>query len=571
MTNIISAKNEYRRWKEAIKPGDELYDTVLSFPEEDIPVYFSSRIDFGTAGLRGIMTAGTNAMNVYTVVQATRGLADRITEVSPVDNAVVIACDSRINSELFTKAAAVALAEKGISVLIFDGPRPTPELSFSVRHYGDQYKGKVFGINITASHNTKEYNGYKAYAPDGAQLSPEQADAVSAAISKIDVLEPLHGNFDEYVKNGFIKIIGADTDEEYISRVLGESVDREIIANSELSVVYTPLHGAGYSIVPEVLRRAGLKNLYTVSEQMVLDGSFPTVKSPNPENKETFELGTALAREKNADIIVATDPDADRIGIAVKVGDEYKTLTGNRVGALLLEYIIGAYKRSGGVPEGAFAVKSIVSTPLADKICNAGGVNMYNVLTGFKFIGEVIEKQEKEGNRGFVLGFEESYGYLKGSYARDKDSVVAALLICEMAAYRKSVASNLAAASDELDEKYGFFREVVRSVNLGVADGEARKNAIMSGLRSDPPAEIGGIKVASVRDYLEPVPEGMDAVPLPLSDVLYYSLEGGGAVVVRPSGTEPKVKFYCMVSGSNAEEAEDLVKRCCDDMDGRLS
>ena len=567
----VNAENEYRRWKETIKPGDELYDTLADFPESDIPVYFSSRIDFGTAGLRGIMTAGINAMNVYTVVQATRGLADIILDGACEDNAVVIACDSRINCELFTKSAATALAEKGISVLIFDGPRPTPELSFSVRHYGSSYKGKVFGINITASHNTKEYNGYKAYAPDGAQLSPEQASRVSHAISKIDVLEPLHGSFDEYVKSGIIKIIGSETDEEYMKCVLGESVDREIIANSDLSVVYTPLHGAGYSIVPEVLRRAGLKNLYTVPQQMVLDGSFPTVKSPNPENKEAFELGIALAREKNADIIVATDPDADRIGIAVKVGDEYRTLTGNRVGALLLEYIIGAYSRSGGVLPGAYAVKSIVSTPLADKICQSGGVQMYNVLTGFKFIGEVIEKKEKEGNHGFVLGFEESYGYLKGSYARDKDSVVAALLICEMAAYRKSVESTLAAASDELDEKYGFFREIVRSVNLGIANGEARKTAIMGGLRECPPTEIGGIKVVGVRDYLEPVAEGTDAVPLPLSDVLYYSLEGGGAVVVRPSGTEPKVKFYCMVSANDAEQAEIAVNRCCDDMSARLN
>lgn len=566
----INVTGEVNRWKEALKNLPQLGGQLDAMTEEEINTYFSTRIDFGTAGLRGVMTAGTNAMNIFTVTQATRGFSEYIISQSKSDNAVVIACDSRINSEAFSRAAAVALAEKGITALIFDALRPTPELSFAIRYFKDKFKGMVAGINITASHNPKEYNGYKAYGPDGAQLSPEAASAVSAEIGKADVLEPLHGDFDNFVKTGLITVIGKEVDEAYMARVLGETVDKDAFAQSDLSVVYTPLHGAGHALVPEVLKRAGLKKLTTVDEQMVLDGSFPTVKSPNPENKEAFEIGKKYALENNADLIVATDPDADRVGVAVRRGDEFVTLTGNRVGAMLLEYIIGAYQRAGGVPDEAYAVKSIVSTPLADRVCEAGGVKMFGVLTGFKFIGEVIEKHENEHRGTFLLGFEESYGYLKGTHARDKDSVVASLLICEMAAHYKTVGMSLLDVSGELDRKYGCYRELVYSANLGLIDGEAKKLKIMNGLRADPPKEIGGIEVAAVRDYKEKAKPGQDLVPLPPSDVLYYTLSDGGAVVVRPSGTEPKVKLYCMVSGKTPEEAEEKAAKCRDCMKAKM-
>ncbi|MDD6800245.1 MAG: phospho-sugar mutase [Firmicutes bacterium] len=567
-------QTEFKRWKEALSCKDPLYAELSGMSEEDIVLYFSSKLEFGTAGLRGIMTAGTNAINVPVVVQATRGFAANILAESksadPGDNAVVIAYDSRNNSELFSKSAAVALADMGIKSLIFDSPRPTPELSFAIRYHSAEFKGTVAGINITASHNPKEYNGYKAYGPDGAQISPETARGVSALIEKYDVLTPLDGSYDKYTASGMIRVIGKDTDEAYMKRVLAEAIDKKALAESGLSVVYTPLHGAGHKLVPEVLARAGLKTLTAVPEQMILDGSFPTVKSPNPENKEAFVLGTELAERINADIIVATDPDADRVGVAVRTNDGFKTLTGNRVGALLLEYIISAYKRSGGIPEGAYAVKSIVSTPLADKICESSGVKMYNVLTGFKFIGEVVEKHEKAGSGTFILGFEESYGYLKGTYARDKDAVVASMLICEMAAHYKTQNMTLADASDALDKKYGCFRELVYSANLGLAGGEEKKKSIMSALRSDPPKTIGGVRVENVRDYLTPFePEG-DNIPLPSADVLFYSLEGGGAVIVRPSGTEPKVKMYCMVSAETPEAAETKAAACRDDMKSRM-
>ena len=419
------------------------------------------------------------------------------------------------------------------------------------------------GINITASHNPKQYNGYKAYWEDGAQLPPEHADVVSATMQKLDIFEDVKlADFDEALAAGKIVMLGRDMDEKYLACVQAQAVNPEAVkaVADELKIVYSPLHGTGYRLVPEILRRCGHKNVFTVDEQMVISGDFPTVAKPNPEYKEVFDIGMKIADEVGSDLVVATDPDADRVGVVTRTPDgSFTTITGNQMGALLMDYILTAYEETGTMPEIPFAVKTIVTTELAAKICEAHGVKMHNVLTGFKFIGEVIKDYEKKGYGTFVLGFEESYGYLKGTYARDKDAVVAAMLICEMTAYYKAKGMTLSDALDALYARYGYCYEANVEIYMEGLDGPARMAEKMNALRNPAPAEIAGRKVVKFGDYQAQTIEDrvsgtVESTNLPKSNVLSFTLDNGDVIVARPSGTEPKIKFYFMLIGKDKDE-----------------
>ncbi len=553
---------QFNKWKALPFLTDEEKSQLeqMSQNPDEVRANFGSNLSFGTAGLRGKMKLGTNAMNVYTVARATQGIAEHILSVTDKKVSVVIAYDSRINSELFAKKTASVFAANGIYVYIFDALRPTPELSFALRRLGC-----IAGVNITASHNPKEYNGYKLYWDDGAQISPEQATKISALIEQTDIatdIKSLH--FDTAVRDGMIQIIGKEIDEEYLSSVMSQAIDPEMVESvaEELSIVYTPLHGAGAKMVPEALSRLGIKKLYTVDEQMAPDGSFPTVKKPNPEYPDVFTIGISIADRVGSDLIVATDPDADRVGIMVKDhSGKFVPFNGNQTGALLLDYIIGAYARTGKTPPAPYAVKSIVTTELMDKICRAGGVKLYNVLTGFKYIGEVIKINEAAGTGSFIFGAEESYGYLKGTYARDKDAVVASMLICEMTCYYKTLGMTLYDALEALYKKYGFSLEKTDEMIFDGYDGADKIRALMAAVRSPEICELGGVSVESVWDYRENTVRTSDgkvsAADLPSADVVRFLLSNGDVFIARPSGTEPKLKLYYLISAPNKEEASD--------------
>ena len=551
---------EFKKWVESPYLDEESRKELLAIENDETEkeLRFLGYLEFGTGGLRGTMGAGINKMNVYTVAHATQGMAEmiKLEGGDAANRGVVIACDSRNNSTLFAKVAASVLSANDIKAYIFDGVRPTPELSFAIRHLGC-----IAGINITASHNPKEYNGYKAYWEDGAQLPPQHASVVSAKTKEIDIFTGVKkDDFDAAVKAGKIIVIGEEVDKVYMQNVLAQRVKLDAIKNvaDDFAVVYTPLHGAGYKLVPEALTASGITKLYTVKEQMVLDGNFPTVKKPNPELPDAFTLGIKLANEVGSDIIVATDPDSDRMGAMTRTSDgSFVTITGNQMAALLLDYIFTALKEGDGIPTDAYAVKTIVSTELAAAICKANGVKLYNVLTGFKFIGEVIKNHEAEGHGTFMLGFEESYGYLKGTYARDKDAVCAAMLAVEMAAYYKAKNMTLYDALQNIYVKYGYYGEKSMDVYMEGLDGIERRTRTMKNLRENPPADICGNAVSFVGDYLAETityKDGKTApTGLPKSDVLYYGLENGDVAVVRPSGTEPKIKIYYLANDKSAE------------------
>ena len=550
----------YLRWLESDQLSESEKAELHSIRDDDgeIRLRFTSYLSFGTAGLRGIMKTGMNAMNVHTVAYATQGLANLILKQGRAADGVAIAYDSRNNSALFAKTSAQVLAAAGIKSYLFDDLRPTPELSFALREYGC-----VAGINITASHNPKQYNGYKAYWEDGAQLPPEHADTVSAEMEALDIFADVKlADFDKALADGMIIMLGAETDQKYLAQVVAQAVNPDAVkaVADDLKIVYTPLHGTGHLLVPEVMKRIGLKHLYTVPEQMIIDGNFPTVPKPNPEYPQVFELGIAIANEVGSDLIVATDPDADRVGVMTRTADgSFMTITGNQMGALLLDYILTAYEETGSMPDHPYAVKTIVSTELAAAICAAHNVKMHNVLTGFKFIGEVIKNYEAKGYGSFILGFEESYGYLKGTYARDKDAVVASMLICEMTAYYKAKNMTLGDALNGLYARYGYCYETNVEIYMEGLDGDARMAAMMDALRNDPPALFGDVPVELFGDYKtetftelatgKKIPTG-----LPKSNVLYFKLTNGDVIVVRPSGTEPKIKFYFLLLGKDKDE-----------------
>ena len=551
----------YKLWLNSPVITEDEKQELLAIADNDdkLKLRFTSGLTFGTAGLRGTMKTGMNAMNVYTVAQATQGLATLIHKEGRAADGVAIAYDCRNNSEIFAHVSAEVLAAADIPVYIFDALRPTPELSFALRELKC-----VAGINITASHNPKQYNGYKAYWEDGAQLPPEHANTVYEEICKIDIFNDVKRvDFDEAVAAGKIKILGAEMDELYLAEVQAQAVNPNAVkaVADELKIVYTPLHGTGHKLIPEILARTGIKHLYKVEEQFVIDGNFPTVDKPNPEYVEVFDLGIAIANNVGSNLVVATDPDADRVGVVARTKDgSFKTITGNQMGALLIDYIITAYEETGTMPDQPYVVKSIVSSELATKICEAHNVEMFNVLTGFKFIGEVIKNHEATGEGSYIFGFEESYGYLKGTYARDKDAVVATMLICEMTAYYHAKGMTLYDALEGLYEKYGFCLERNVEIYMEGVEGPAKMAALLDGMRKNTPTSLGGVKVITFGDYkaqtFTSVESGeQTSTNLPASNVLSFKLENGDVVIVRPSGTEPKVKFYFMVSAADQDTA----------------
>ena len=560
-------EREYERWLSSPVLTETERAELISIKDnnEAKAMRFSSPMDFGTAGLRSTMYVGLGTMNRFTVAHTTRGIAQLIKSAGGEGRGVAIAYDSRNNSRAFAEISARVLAGAGIKSYIFDDIRPTPELSFAVRKLGT-----LAGINITASHNPKEYNGYKAYWEDGAQISPEQAKVVSSEREKFDVLD-VSGimDYSEAVAKGLIVELHEDFDELYLSAVLDTAVNPGAVraVADELKVVYTPLHGAGYKLVPEVFRRIGLKNLYVVDAQMIPDGNFPTVEKPNPEYSNVFEIGIGIANDVGSDLVIATDPDSDRVGVMTRTPDgSFATISGNQMGALLLNYVIKEKKEQGRINENSYCVKSLVSTDMANRIADMNGVKLHEVLTGFKFIGEVIKNYEKAGNsEGFLLGFEESYGYLLGSYARDKDAVEASMMILEMTAYYKKKGMTLSDALSELYNEYGFYTEKTIDIYMEGLDGIEKRRRIMNALRSEPPYDFSGVKVAKIGDFkdgtvLNVSDNSVGSTGQPSSDVLYYTLENGDKIIVRPSGTEPKIKIYVLAHGESEEELGEKIK-----------
>ncbi len=561
----MTYEETYQRWLTADAVDEETKAELRTLTDPDeIKMRFSGYMTFGTGGLRSVMGAGTARMNLYTVAHATEGLARLILKTpGGADRGVAVCYDSRNHSADFARRAAEVLSADGIRVYLFSALRPTPVLSFAVRHYGC-----IAGINVTASHNPSEYNGYKVYWEDGGQLPPDHAATVSEEIAKVDIFDGVPSP--ERANPALITMTDTSLDEAYIENVLAERVNPDAIpaVADSTAIVYTPLHGTGGTLIPDMLRRAGLMKLYTVDAQMAPNGDFPTVKFPNPEFPEAFALGIEIANEVGSDLIIATDPDTDRVGAMAKnKTGEFCAITGNQMGALLLEYICTAYEQTGKMPADAYAVKTIVTSELSARVCAAHGVKLYNVLTGFKFIGEVIKQHEKAGHGTFLLGFEESYGYLKGTYARDKDAVVATLLIAEMAAYYKTRGMTLIDALDELFFKYGYFREEVFSIGMSGVDAQEKMASLMKNLRENPPRSIGGKAIATVKDYLTEkaldVKTGaVTGTGLPKSDVLWYLTEDGNLIVVRPSGTEPKVKVYVLANGKTDEITKECARVC---------
>ena len=550
-------RKEYERWlaSDIVDAATKEELRAIAGNEKEIEGRFSKPLDFGTAGLRGIMCAGLFGMNVYTVRYATQGLADLINSSNEEGKSgVTISYDSRNNSDLFAREAAGVLAANGIHVYFFESLRPTPELSFALRE-----TNSIAGINVTASHNPKEYNGYKVYWADGAQLPPEHAAQVADSMIRSDIFEDVKTmDFAKASEAGFITILGGEMDEKYLARVLEQSASAASVKEAaDFKLIYTPLHGTGYQLVPEVLKRLGAENIITVPEQMIIDGNFPTVASPNPDNIGTFELAIELAKAHDANLIIGTDPDGDRCGAVVRNGDEFIMLTGNQLGVLLLDYLIQAKKEAGTLAANSAAVKSVVSTPMANAICAANGVAVIDVLTGFKYIGEKIKEWEANGEHTFLFGFEESNGYLSGTYARDKDAIVASMLLCEMACYYACKGMTLYEVLQEMYKKYGYFKEEVLSILFEGFDASDKMAAVMKKLRDEPPAEIG-FPIEKIRDYSsglitdaatgETSPTG-----LPSANMLFYELAGGSKAIVRPSGTEPKVKLYLMAQGGDEE------------------
>ncbi len=537
-------------------------NALSSMDEASRCIAFSHFMSFGTAGLRAKMQPGTAFMNSYTVALATAGLAKLICQEGKdaMERGVVIAFDSRNHSGEFALRSAQVLSAYNIKVYLFAQLRPTPVLSFALRHLSC-----IAGINITASHNTKEYNGFKVYWEDGAQIGLEQANIISAEMEKLDILEDIPTPDD--AKPDRILPVPAAVDAAYMQCVLAERVNTQAILDvaQTFHVIYTPLHGAGITMVPQALREAGLSHLHIVPEQEQPDGEFPTVVHPNPETKEAFTLGMHLAETVGSDLIIATDPDCDRVGaMARDAKGDFQCITGNQMGALILDYIITAHQQKGTMPPSPYAVKSIVSTNLAAQICRRNGVQMFEVLTGFKYIGEIVKEQLKIGGSTFLLGFEESYGYLKGTYTRDKDAVVASLLICEMAAYYKSHGKTLCDALEDVYKKYGYYLERTLDFYFDMPGGQERITEMMESLRKNPPASLAKDPVHTLRDYLagtilKKATGKIYATNLPTSDILYFSTDRCDTII-RPSGTEPKLKIYFLASGNDKETCKSILE-----------
>jgi len=562
-----SIMREYRRWAEspALTDAERAELAALSGNEKEIESRFFAPLSFGTAGLRGVLGMGLGRMNRFIVAQATDALARLICGKGPeaMARGCAVCHDCRHESRAFAELAASVLLSHGVAVLLFEGMRPTPELSFAIRHYR-----AMAGINITASHNPKEYNGYKVYWEDGAQLPPAEAAVVADEMERIDpLIGPTFLPLAEGTERGLLRVLGKETDEAFLAAVQSLSIRRDAVASQpDMKLVYTPFHGAGAKLVPEILRRIGYRNIYCVERQMVPDPDFSTVKSPNPENPESFALAIELAREKDADLILGTDPDADRTGvIARNRAGEYRPITGNQLGVLLTHYILLSKKERGELPENAAVIKTIVTTEMTRSVCDSFGVPCFDTFTGFKFMAELISRFEEEKSYRYLFAYEESYGYMAGDHARDKDAVTASMLIGEMAAYYRARGMSLWDAMDALYAEYGPYAE--KTVNLVMPGVEGLKDmrALMDALRSHPPVSVAGCPVVEIRDYLSGTKRsaapGSAPETLALSgmDVLYYVLEDDTRFIVRPSGTEPKIKVYTLCRG---EKGENLVETC---------
>lgn len=551
---------EYRRWMDSPALSEKEWEELnaLAGDENEIENRFYAPLEFGTAGLRGTMKTGLHNMNVHVIRHATQAFADVIKEVGgehAPEMGIAIAHDCRLNGTEFAKEAACIMAANGIHVRFFDALRPTPELSFAVIHYGC-----IAGLNITASHNPKEYNGYKVYWSDGAQLPPEPADMIAKKMDEYDIFTCFKTcSFEDAVADGRIEIIGEETDELFLNEVMKMAIDRETVAEvaDDFKIVYTPFHGCGYKLVPEALKRLGIRHLYPVEEQMVIDGNFPTVVSPNPENPEGFYLAVDLAKKVGSDLIIGTDPDSDRVAAMVRNREgEYVVITGNQLGVLLLDYIISARVATGTMPENPGAVTSLVTTGMARAISEKNNVHFEDTFTGFKFMAERIASWEEAGSYKYIFAFEESCGYMAGDYVRDKDAVTASMLVAEMAASYYKKGMTLYDAVIALYEKYGWFMEKTLNLVMPGVDGLEKMKAIMDELRSEPPKRIVDEEVIRIRDYLDGsiYVSGLgkvDSTPMSGSNVLYFELADGSTFIVRPSGTEPKIKIYLLVRGAD--------------------
>ena len=560
---------EYQRWLDSPALSNAEWEELNAIRDDkkEIESRFFAPLEFGTAGLRGEMALGCRRMNIHVIRHATQAFAEVIKAEgeSACARGIAICFDCRVNSERFAHEAASVMAANGIHVRIFDALRPTPELSFAVKHYGT-----TAGLNITASHNPKEYNGYKVYWSDGAQLPPQHAAAIARNMERLDIFNDIQRmDFDDAVRQGLVEFMGAETDEAFLSNVLRQPIDPDVVRRvaDRFKIVYTPFHGAGWHLVPEALHRLGMTQVIPVKEQMVLDGTFPTVKSPNPENPEGFYLAVDLAKEVGSDLILGTDPDSDRVGVMVRGADgEYHTITGNQMGVLLLDYIITARRRKGTLPENAAAISTIVTSKMVRRICDVNDIHFDETFTGFKFMAEKMNELEGAGKNTVIFSYEESYGYMIGHYVRDKDAVTASLLLTEMAAWYYSQGMTLFDALNALFEKYGWYGEKTHNLVMPGLDGAEKMAALMKSLRETPPSEIAGVKVATYKDYSDGTARDaasgeVTKIALSGSNVLRFELCDGTHIVVRPSGTEPKIKVYILTKGADASERDaNLVK-----------
>ncbi len=565
----MSYRENYENWLNSpvLSQEEKAELEAIRGDEKEIESRFFDQLAFGTAGLRGTMGVGLYRMNVHVIRHATQAFAQVILEEGPEAAArgVAVCFDCRNNSGLFAREAACVMAGNGIPVRLFQALRPTPELSFAVREYGC-----IAGINVTASHNPKEYNGYKVYWEDGAQLPPKHADEVARKMRELDVFASVKTmDYDQAVSQGKITLLGAETDERFLSNVMEQVNDKAVVEQmaDTFKMVYTPFHGTGYQLIPEALKRLGMKHVICVPEQMVIDGNFPTVASPNPENPEGFYLAVDLAKANDADFILGSDPDADRVGIMVRTkDDDFVVISGNQTGVLLLDYLIGAKRRTGKMPENPVALKTIVTTEMARKVAEVNGLKCYDTFTGFKFLAEKKDKLEHSGEGKVIFSYEESYGYMLGDYVRDKDAVSASVELTEMAAWYASQGMTLYDALQALFEKYGYYGEKTLNLVMPGLDGLKKMADLMAGLRTQPPVEIAGVAVREQKDYQDGsvirVADGVrGAMDLSGSNVLRYEMADGTSLIVRPSGTEPKVKVYILANGESKAACDEKVAK----------
>jgi len=565
----MSYRDTYEKWlaSPALSAAEKAELESIRNNDKEIESRFFSQLEFGTAGLRGTMGVGLYRMNVHVIRHATQAFAQVILAEGEqaVKRGVAICFDCRNNSDTFAREAACVMAANGIPVRLFESLRPTPELSFAVREYGG-----IAGINVTASHNPKEYNGYKVYWEDGAQLPPKHADEVARKMRELDVFESVKTmDYETALAQGKITLMGTETDEKFLANVMAQANDREVVAKvaDDFKMVYTPFHGTGHKLIPEALKRLGIKNVICVPEQMVIDGDFPTVVSPNPENPEGFYLAVDIAKKEGADFILGSDPDADRVGIMVRTGDgEFKVISGNQTGVLLLDYLIGAMKRAGKLPTNPVSLKTIVTTEMARKVAEVNGLKSFDTFTGFKFLAQKKDQLEESGEGNVIFSYEESYGYMLGSFVRDKDAVTASLLLTEMAAWYHAQGMTLYDALQALYKKYGYYSERTLNLVMPGLDGLKKMAALMASLREKPPVEIAGVAVAEQKDYKDGSVTCVSCgkkttMELSGSNVLRYEMADGTSVIVRPSGTEPKVKVYILANGKTKAECDAKVEQ----------